>query len=376
MTAQRCRTGLTQIMVSAAGLWILIGQGQELRGQDKDTGCPPCEIRIETVTTLRSSETAMEPRFDFTPSITQDSRGWYYLAPMTDMRSIGVYQPSGRFERVIADSGEDGPLFRYVTEVKMRNDTLIAVDRGDMELDLIPLGGDAPAQVSLGYRPEGVLPLSDGKYLTQLDIRTPQMVGLPVHLHGPDGEHLRSFGRSSDRVPDAPYDVKRNIAYGANGSILLTRVNQYRIEIWTLDGRLVDVIEKERSWFAPWRDMPRNPRTTRPPTWFDSVRFEENGGLLWCVFHVPDQDWAADRAEEDVSPTLVERHEVFDTMVEVLELSTGRVLASKRFDRHISGYLNDGRNLYATMREDDQGNRSVELLRLTLSRGSADPEDQ
>ena len=70
----------------------------------------------------------------------------------------------------------------------------------------------------------------------------------------------------------------------------------------------------------------------------------------------------------------MEKHKLFDTVIEVMDLSTGRVLASKRVDPWISGYLNDGSNLYVSAREDDQGNQYLELLRLKLSRGLENPD--
>ena len=257
MSVRWRRIGLSQLIGFAAGPWIVTGPGQELRAHGEGTGCPPCEIRIEEVITLQGSEAAMRWHRQLTPTIVRDGRGWYYVAPMADMKSIGVYRPGGQFERVIAGAGKDGDWFAFVTEVKIRNDTLIAVDRGGGELDLVHRNGSGRVATTLGYGPEGVLPLSDGRYVTQLSLPSPQLIGFPVHLHGFRGEHIRSFGRSGDRVsPDAPYNEKRNIAHGPNGSILLTRVNQYRIEKWTLAGSLLAVIERERSWFAPWREMP------------------------------------------------------------------------------------------------------------------------
>lgn len=328
-------------------------------------------IMIEEIVTLQGPPGSPQPHERFVPTITQDRGGQYFLAPMADFQSIGVYRQDGNFDRLIRGLNTDAGRFFYVSDVKTRNDTLIVVD--DRNLLLLPPQDDGAIQViPLNYHPEGVLPLPAGGYLTQADIRIPSMIGLPVHVHGADGEHIRSFGRSSDRLSaSVPYDFVRTIAYGPNGSFFVASVNRYRIENWSLSGRLLGAIEKAPSWFTPWESMPSDLRAEKPPPWLDSVRFAEEDGVLWCVFHVPDRNWVK---TSDTDPTveapggsdltLDKMHDVFDTIIEVIDLRSGEVVASKRIDQRISGYLNDGKNIYTAVTRD--GDIRVTLLRLFL----------
>lgn len=333
------------------------------------------DILIEEIVTLHGPKGSLQPHQRLVPTITQDRSGRYYVVPMADFQSIGVYRQDGEFDRLIRGTATDAGHFVYVSEVKTRNDTLIVVD--DRNLILISTTDDEPIHVApLHYHPEGILPLPTGGYMTQADIRIASMIGLPVHIHGAAGEHIRSFGRSSDRLSaTSPYDFVRTIAYGPGESFFVVSVNRYRIENWSLSGRLLRTIEKTPSWFTPWERMPPDRRAERPPPWFDSVRFDEGDGVLWCVFHVPDRNWvktsdADPTVEGPGSPdlTLDKMHDIFDTIIEVIDLTSGEVLASKRIDQRISGYLNDGRNLYTTVTRDKEAGIVLNLLRLTLSR--------
>lgn len=320
-------------------------------------GCDPCEIDMTGIIELRTPNTGGQ---DLIPdpgthlSIARDSRGRYYVAPFSDYEHVGVYGADGEFQRLIDGRtiGQPGGFF-FVAEVKVHQDTLIVVDRGRRMLSFLPVEGGRPRSVSLGYGPEGILPLPGGRILTQSALSGPSVIGMPMHLHESDGEHIRTFGRSSQVISSsAPYDIRRHLAFGDEGAreIWVSWVNQYRLEKWALEGQLLDVIAHEREWFTPWSRYATNLLVTRAPTWFDSIRYDPKDGLLWCLFSVADRDWIppGDPGREDV-PTAAapnQMNEVFDTVVEVLNASSGSIIASKRFDEWITGYLNGGQNLY------------------------------
>lgn len=341
----------------------------QVRSQDPLPACPSCEIRIENVVTLRSEPGEAQPDSWLLPTVVQDSRGSYYVAPMMDRASVGVYRPDGVLAHTIGGTGS----FTLLLEIKVRGDTLIAVDRVRRSLELIPLGHGESRVVPLGYSPEGVLPLDNGSFVTQAHIPSPRLFGMPLHVHGPSGEHLRTFGRSTEPVrSDAPYDVRRSIAYDGDASILASWVNRYRIERWSIQGRLVQVIEHQRPWFPHWSSYPPNIDARRPPTWLESVRVDSTQGVIWCILHVAGEGWSPDPRrmpdEHAPAPTLAARNDVLDTIIEVLDMRTGQLLASRRVNVLISGYLNDGANIYTSRREDESGNQQIDILQLSFLR--------
>ncbi len=69
-----------------------------------------------------------------------------------------------------------------------------------------------------------------------------------------------------------------------------------------------------------------------PPSWLTHV-WETSDGLLWTFSLIPDEDWAPEPPQRP-SPAWNER--VLDTMVEVIETASGRVLAHLRFDNTLA----------------------------------------
>lgn len=348
-----------------------IDGAQDVPTDDPLPECPTCRIVVDTVVTLYDPTSQLQPHPYISSSLVQDADGRYYAAPLSDRRYIGVYKPDGRAVRSIGGSGIEPGQFLYVSEVKLRNDTLIGVDRGNHELDLIPLHEGEPTTIPLGYGPEGVLPLPNGGFVTQLNLASPATMGMPIHIHNNNGEHIRTFGRSSSRISSyAPYDLKRNIALGGAGSILVTWVNRYQIERWTESGTLVEVYRQKRSWFSPWSDLSGNARAVAPNTSFESIRLDEATGLVWCVFHVADSNWAPEPGvtseRHQVVPRLAERWRFYDTIIEVLDLERGLLISSGRFDEYVSGRLNSGRNLYSIRTEDAKGQQQMHVLSLEI----------
>ena len=80
--------------------------------------------------------------------------------------------------------------------------------------------------------------------------RTPERIGLPLHLVHSDGTVVRSFG-SEDEMhrPDVPYAGQRVIAGGSDGTIWSAYRNAYLIERWDTAGAKLAQIEHEPDWF-------------------------------------------------------------------------------------------------------------------------------
>ena len=66
----------------------------------------------------------------------------------------------------------------------------------------------------------------------------------------------------------------------------------------------------------------------------------------------------------------MEKERYFDTIIGVIDPSTGQLLKSMRLDKILSGYLNGGDGLFTTRREDASGMQYVDVWRLVLSNPS------
>jgi hypothetical protein len=362
--------GLRCVTVGVASCILTGASGVE--AQRSSVACTECSIEVTHVVTLRGTAESPQPEPTIMTTVARDARGWYYVAPMADLVSVGVYRPDGALHRAIRVPMQAGAS-AFVAEVKIRLDTLLAVDQAARVVHAIPLESGQPRRIAIGARAEGILPAQDGGFLAHFHLRTPELVGLPLHALDGIGRRTRSFGDPGLVTSSAdPYAVKRNIARGPGGTVFTTWLNRYRIEEWSADGTLRRIIEPSRPWFTPWNSYPPNLRSNPPPPWLDSIRVDVEQGLIWCLIHVPSGRWQSEAdiptSDHAASPTLHERNRVFDTVIEVLDLQTGELIASRRIFSHISGYLNDGSNLYNSRTSDPDGVQHVHVLSLRLVR--------
>ncbi len=327
--------------------------------------CEDCVIDMDVVATLLPDATtgAVHPVFPLT--LSRDEKGRFFVAPMEDLRSVGIFGPDGTPVGKIVGMGRGS--FSTVFETKYHDGELFVVDRGHRKIYILPVTSDRPPDsISLGYGPEGILALPKGRILTQRPLNSSGLFGMPFHIHTRE-QHLRSFGRSLDAIPPyAPYRTRRNIAPGGGDEFWASAVDSYRVERWSLEGEVLATFEHERSWFEPWDRFDENLSNGLAPTWFDSIRVDPEQGLVWCIFRVADGFGYGTSQGELRAATRIEQNGRYNTVVEVLRTSDGSLLASAIFDEAVAGYLNSGANLYEFRAPTDKGGSTIRVVRMTL----------
>ena len=99
------------------------------------------------------------------------------------------------------------------------------------------------------------------------------------------------------------------------------------------------------------------------------------GPLLWVVYSVPGREWAKGLVQKEMpshnGPVKVwmaeDRDVVFDTIVEAIEISSGQLLASHRFDEHFTAIVSTG-TLALHRSETADGEPLSRLVRFELKR--------
>jgi hypothetical protein len=162
-----------------------------------------------------------------------------------------------------------------------------------------------------------------------------------------------------------------------SGEIAVAHFNDYRIEVWDLSGTHLRTLEREAAWFPPGGEAgsPSADRQARPNAGLWTPRFDEHG-RLWTFARVADGDWA-DALETGPDPYGRPRmgvpqgsqSDLYDSMIEVLDPATGRLLASTRIDAAL-GFLLPG-GYAASYREDDGGNPFIDIWRMEVVEESA-----
>lgn len=371
-TFRSTRTGLLAALFALTP--PLVGQGwaQQQTVISGAPSCRRCEIRLTELLRLGDREGPGIIEHELV-SAARDSRGRYYLhGPYAT--EIKVYGPDGAYLTTIGRVGSGPGEFRGISFIAIgAGDTIHVLDWSNMTWTVLSPEYGLVRSVRLEFNPDpnGVV-LPSGDLVLVKGIASPERAGLPVHLVTRDGRNSRSFG-SETRVhrPDIPYVDGRAIAVGTDGNIWLGYRNQYRLELWSPDGRVLRTITRDVGWFPSWfRPMSREelcPRGEGEPRPLLSKIHQDENGLLWVATAVADRNWReAVTGVADCHVRIEDWQSYLDTMIEVLEPRSGEVLAALRWPYPIAEFLGDG--LMGAVVLDDIGEPSFVVWKLELIR--------
>lgn len=224
--------------------------------------------------------------------------------------------------------------------------------------------------IALGTTPrDATIPLSDAVVLPDGRIAATTDAPAIVQLFNANGVVQRDIGVQEFRGSRPLY--ARRIARAPDGTLWTTTTSDHwRLEHWDTTGRLLKVVEPVASWFVDsvtdhrtWYPTPDQPP---PPAiraiWFDAA------GRLWALGAVADRQWregfvAADSAVPN-STGHIDSDKYFDTIVEVRDPVTGRLIATARFDIACESIAEPGVLVHEV--DTHAGWRRAELLRVVF----------
>lgn len=288
--------------------------------------------------------------------------------------SMAVFDASGRYVRTIGrDGGAPGEYRGIASVAPYRRDSLLVLDWGTQRFSVL-----GP---TLAYARGGALPfipglstvaLSDGSFVHHVHRNTPELVGLPLHRLSPDGSLLGSFGSATGRYrPDIPHFTSRTVAAANASSVWVAPLTAYEIErIDAVSGRVERRLLRNVPWFADGR-TPRfvSSAPDRPPPPLLVGLRQAPDGLLWVLAAVPDANWRAqvqtDRGSHGFR--ILDEQGYYDTIIEVIDPSSGALLASQRVDQYLRQFVDD--HLVGTVIEDaDTGIPRLQVWEVRLVR--------
>lgn len=287
--------------------------------------------------------------------ISRSDDGDYYVSSLVQRGRLLRFSPDGIFQDAIGRPGE-GPG-EYIWPVLMRAsaDTLSILDIRAFRVTTIRSGEVATWKLPFVVGSWAVLP--GGRHVYNGFSFAPDLIGYPLHLY--DGEAGRrithSFGDEGIRVDRSPRSqavLRRHVAAAADGNIWAAHNNRYRIDKWNTDGHRITRIERDASWFRPWQEWPGVDYEVRPVPAIAGVR-DWGDGLLMVVVRVADDDWRPMRPARIVQDhevtSAAQLEDLYDTVIEVLDTRSGKVLARTRVDARVVNVV--GRNAFSSYAE-------------------------
>ena len=335
-------------IVLVLGLLTHVGAaGQEILHVSDDRSCQECGIRATHLVRLGDRDLPGAIESDVAIA-ARDGRGRFYVTEAYGTR-IKVFDPAGRFLRTIGRKGAGPGEFQDIGTIKVvGGDSLFVFDNGNLRYTVLDSAYAVAAESPLQIPPyiEAAV-FEGGGIVLASPVRTPERVGLPLHYLGRDGRVKRSFG--SDRPnyrSDIPYIDARGISKAPEGRVWSAYRNQYVIELWDTAGQHLLDVRRAVDWFPSGLrrvDVDPHDRAQHPPDpHITSIREED--GILWVAVLIADPEWREALQDDDgfhgASIADVTRYR--DTIVEAVDLATGRLLGSARVDQPLTGFIGDG----------------------------------
>jgi hypothetical protein len=342
----------------AAGLFLLsdqMAEAQTLR-------CPPCEIRLTAIAELSSRAAAFTP--SIVNTVTRFSDGSFAVAPQFVEPLILLYDAVGlvrvEFDRRGSGPGElESPPVLFMG----RGDTLLALEgvRGTLfDAGLRPIR----TQRLPSRAPSILAVLSDGRMVANWRVSLPDgRVSQAALLDA-------TWGLLKPLEPASPETAVRGLQMAASsrGGAWLLHPGSSEVKHLSNEGELVTAVSIRRRWFEPWVGQPRAPGEgvySRPRP--------SNAGLselspesLLVITSVASPAWKpAASPGEPLRPAETSILGNMDTMLEVVDSSTGEVLAASKVPGVLRGVSGAPDCVFATRQEND-GHVTILLWKVEL----------
>lgn len=322
------------------------------------TGVETGDVRFQEVAVLGAVSDSASIRPDAIRScmIARLSDGQFLVSGIYGGGQLVRYPSSGggateSIGRLGRGPGELGPEVRLTVG---RGDTIHAFDDSNGRVQLFTREGGFVRSLPAPGGNDPIALLSDGRYLAH---PYPTTMDDPLFLLvDPEGEVLRRFGE-----PEGEPDLDQRVIGAASGGGFWTAsIWSYSLVRWDARGEPVGTLSRDLPWF-PGGTPPRNEveefyQTRLPPPLVRHL-WEDDAGRLWVYIQYPDERWSPGVTSSDVGWA----QQTFDTVLEVVDLSSHQVVARGRVDDLLGRVCGTGL-LYQVV-EDPSGDTRVRVLR-------------
>lgn len=236
-----------------------------------------------------------------------------------------VYDDSGRYIGTLGSRGDSVNNFVEPLFAKVGPGDSVWVFDGALRALVFSPQREFVRSVPLPVVPWDAVVLSGGRIAL-----TPAVFGepLPWLLIDGEGNVLQRVGTADPLVPSP-----RRIIAGQGGTVwTLAMTHRWRMEQWDLEGNRLVELNVAPAWFTP-HDALTAPGPDRPPQAAVQDGWIDTAGRLWIVGKAPDPNWRDGVGPPvDGASAITDADRAYDTMVEVLDATTGTQLAEARFD--------------------------------------------
>lgn len=359
---------LAAALVPHSGPGGAVAPGAQPRVRIADQpACPRCGIALTRVAVLGRPGDPVG--VGSSASVVLDSRGRYYAGPNDVDGLVNVYAATGRFLRTLGRPGRGpGELFRVSALAMSPGDSLHVFDFGNLRQTVFTPEGRVARTAHVPGTVYTAIPRPNGEIIAQFHVPSRPLAGYTVHRLDRNGRFLRSFAELRGGYRPSDWTASfRPLAAAVDGSVWVAYPNRYEVELWSGDGRLRRTLVRDASWFRPWSAASnRDPRRQRPQPGVVGIR-QDAAGRLWVSMRIADPRWAPAprRAGEEGRILPAEADRLFDTLFEVIDPASGRVITRARNPGTPLAFITN--DLVYRLVERADGSVGAEVLRVQLN---------
>ncbi|MCI0434385.1 MAG: hypothetical protein L0271_12215 [Gemmatimonadetes bacterium] len=299
--------------------------------------------------------------------IVRDSSGGFLVA---DTAGVYRFDEEGRFSGRLGPQNHDTDAFWWIQGFIRTGNTLAVFDERRAQLVLLSLAGDRLGSQPIPSRPEAVFPLGDGRVIAASPMDMHDGVRHHLEVLAKDGRRDRLIPSAPD-LPDLATRARRGprLNRSRNGFWVAWR-GEYRVERYSVDGDFEQVITRDVRWFAGSTTSSSYPRPGVPPAPRLEGIHEDAAGRLWTLTWIADPGWVdaghfrRARLVEGTHLFVGQLEHYYDTVIEVLDGESGRLIAQGRFDELITHFVDDG--MVVVLEHDDSNRPNIGISRIRL----------
>ena len=328
--------------------------------------CPKCSLTVERVFTNRGGDAAIA-----TPmAAIRDSQGRTLLASWEIPGEIAVFDPNGAFIRTIGREGAGPSEFRRIVDMAVRGEFVHVFDARLRRETVLDRAFRTVATKRMPGNVMQALAFDQGLTILNADVRTRDLIAVPLHVVDSAGALVRSFGEDSIGYEmGIPWLGSRAISSAVSSGVWSAYRNQYVLQHWSVDGRLLREIRRVPELFPAYFEATGPAPWTKPQPKLHLIH-QDAKGRMWVAVAVGDPDWpeglrALDRAVPGVTHVIDDMNLYYDTVVDVLA-EDGTLIATTVVDQFIHAFLDDG--MFLTQEYTD-ARPSIAVWRVHLNEG-------
>jgi hypothetical protein len=328
--------------------------------------CRPC--RVEQTPIVRLGDVDGAGHVSEQGTVAQTNDGRYLVVSNFEPGIIKLFDSTGQYIGTTGRLGSGPGEYQSPWSIIPEAEFITIFDYAAVRATRLSANLEHLETRPMRVRSTVVAKVSDDLYV----FSTPQRRGStvsPIQVYNWSTDELISVLDSVVPINSDPQETFLTVAQGHEGTVWVAQRGTYRLDLWDArSGIRLRRIEPAAQWFAEGRQRESGIARRVPPRPSIVALAHDASDHLWVLIHDASSTWApldpARNLEGETYTSDAQLNLLYDTVVDVYDVTTGRMIASQRFAGRILGFVRPG--IVFAYREDAEGYPYYEVSRISL----------